>query len=106
MSVELGARRASAILLDIEGTTTPIAFVVEVLFPVRARAPATAISSSMRARPGPRTLSSSICTASTPGIATAGQRRATVGRQDPRRAPGIGRGYVEWLMDRDRKSTR
>ena len=33
MSIELGAKGVEAVVLDIEGTTTPIAFVYDVLFP-------------------------------------------------------------------------
>jgi enolase-phosphatase E1 len=90
------------ILLDIEGTTTPVAFVTEVLFPyVRTRL-----------------RSHLVAHANAPGYASivAGLRdeHAAVVRagetvplwtDDPSTRLDASLSFVEWLMDRDRKST-
>jgi len=82
-----------AILLDIEGTTTPIAFVHEVLFPyARAR-----VHDYLRQH------------ADDPGVrADVALLRAEYAAESPH-APDLPswnpESYVYWLMDRDRKST-
>jgi enolase-phosphatase E1 len=83
------------ILLDIEGTTTPIRFVYDVLFPfARARLPG-----FLRER------------AEVPGIReTVDALRAEHGREAAEALPawtgsGAAADYALWLMDRDRKST-
>jgi enolase-phosphatase E1 len=102
VSADPAAAATGAILLDIEGTTTPIAFVTQVLFPHarthlrshlerHARSPAYATllaafreehaSDSLRGEPVPPWVDE-------PESA----RRAAIAE------------YVEWLMDRDRKS--
>jgi enolase-phosphatase E1 len=88
-----GARRSrsvGAVLLDIEGTTTPIAFVYETLFPY-ARANLT------------RYLDEE---ASRPDVAGVLERLDHERAQDPE-APRVGSvvDYLQCLMDRDRKST-
>ena len=77
-----------AILLDIEGTTTPISFVYEVLFPY-ARAH---FRDYLRDHPGAEAI--------------ALLEREAAAEPDANRAPPAGEiaTYVEWLMDRDRKS--
>jgi enolase-phosphatase E1 len=97
----LGALRA--ILLDIEGTTTPIAFVYEVLFPY-ARRNLRRHLEQHAARPEYEALLDQL-------------RVEYNSDQDAREilppwtdAPAAARlssavGYCEWLMDRDRKST-
>jgi enolase-phosphatase E1 len=90
------------VLLDIEGTTTPIAFVHDVLFPyARARlrghlesAPAAEVDDTMAA------------------LAAEHARDAARGESPPAWQSGTPRerlesalAYLHWLMDRDRKST-
>jgi enolase-phosphatase E1 len=94
--------RAGAILLDIEGTTTPMAFVTEVLFPY-ARAHLRQHLEHHASRP------------EYAGIVTALREAHRLDAQsaDPPPAWDEAAGtrleavvrYVEWLMDRDRKST-
>ena len=76
---------ARAILLDIEGTTTPIAFVYDVLFPY-ARAHAAAY---LRENPDSEAIDLL-------------QQEWHSDSKDG--APADLSSYVEWLMDRDRKS--
>jgi len=81
-----------AILLDIEGTTTPIAFVYDVLFPyVRAH-----LRDYLRSRPDPDVVGS---------LKQERARDAALPKspQPDESLEGLA-GYVEWLMDRDRKS--
>ncbi len=82
-----------AILLDIEGTTTPIAFVYDVLFPY-ARAH---LREYLRDRPDPDAIDllKQEWTDEVAASAAPASPAAT--------APELAR-YVEWLMDRDRKS--
>src|SRR5262245_24416992 len=91
MTVRLSALGTRAIVLDVEGTTTPVEFVYQVLFPfARARAAA-----YLERHDG-----SDEC-------------RQAVARLEEERAADAARGeappeatidYVRWLMDRDRKS--
>jgi enolase-phosphatase E1 len=80
-----------AILLDIEGTTTPIEFVHQVLFPyARAR---------VREHLGPRDV-----------VVLREEYRAEAPAEDlpvwnPADETASAEAYVYWLMDRDRKST-
>jgi len=94
---------AGAILLDIEGTTTAVAFVTEVLFPYVRRH----LRSHLKARSGLPEYKSMIM-----GLraehASALRSGETVPRWDddpPTAFHEAIAGYVEWLMDRDRKST-
>lgn len=92
------------LLLDIEGTTTPIAFVTEVLFPY-ARAHVREYLEAHAADPG--------CTALIAQLRTEHQRAARTSDDAPphwtdeRASAAIDSAvrYVGWLMDRDRKST-
>jgi enolase-phosphatase E1 len=82
--------RADAVVLDIEGTTTPIAFVHTTLFGfVRER-----LSAFLDRRSGE------------PAVAAALARLAEehAAEADPARPDG-GEAWIRWLMDRDRKST-
>jgi len=86
------------VLLDIEGTTTPMSFVYDVLFPyARARMPA-----YLRARASEDDLRDVLAT-----LRVEWQEDARRGEQPPDWAhadiPAAAR-YLEWLMDRDRKS--
>jgi enolase-phosphatase E1 len=94
--------RAGAILLDIEGTTTPIAFVTEVLFPY-ARAHVREHLEHRASRPAYAEIITAL----------RAEHRLEQQSADPPPAWDDAAGswldapvrYVEWLMDRDRKST-
>ena len=92
-----------AILLDIEGTTTPVAFVTEVLFPyVR-----THLRSHLESR-ADAPSSESITMALRAEHAAAMRVGETVppwADDPPAERRNAIAAYVEWLMDRDRKST-
>lgn len=80
----------AAVLLDIEGTTTPIAFVYQTLFPYA------------RAHLAPYLAQH----AATPHVASIIDRLERERTADPDTPPaGPIAGYIEWLMDHDRKST-
>ena len=99
--IALAARGIRAVLLDIEGTTTPIAFVHDVLFPyARAR-----LRTFLER---PRT--------SDDVAGAIGQLAIEHARETPREPPppwpdhdpkdiDAVAGYAAWLIDRDRKST-
>jgi enolase-phosphatase E1 len=82
-----------AILLDIEGTTTPIEFVHEVLFPY-ARARVHDFLEQQAHDPGVRA-----------DIAVLQAEHAAESAQSAEVPPWDPEAYVYWLMDRDRKST-
>ena len=102
VSVHLAERGVRAVLLDIEGTTTPIAFVHEVLFPfARAR-----LDGWLTAAAGSGDLA-----AITTQLASEHAEDLSRGEPVPewrREGPAELRASVEaysaWLMDRDRKS--
>src|SRR6266480_1295750 len=82
-----------AILLDIEGTTTPIAFVQQVLFPyARARVH----DYLARHADDPEVHAD---------IELLRAEHAAESAHEPRLPPWDPEAYVYWLMDRDRKST-
>ena len=91
MTVSLSALQLRAIVLDIEGTTTPIDFVYTVLFPF-ARAHA---GEFLR-----REAESSACRSAIEGLLLEQIEDRSHGLQPP--APLVE--YIEWLMDADRKS--
>jgi enolase-phosphatase E1 len=98
VSVSLHDRGIRVVLLDIEGTTTPMAFVYEVLFPyARAR-----LASYLRAHITAEDLRDELAT-----LRVEWQEEARKGEEPPPWAladvPAAAR-YLEWLMDRDRKS--
>jgi enolase-phosphatase E1 len=98
VTIRLAERGLGAVLLDIEGTTTPIAFVHDVLFPY-ARARAAAYLAAHRGTPDDEEIRRRL----------AGEHAEDVrnGQQPPSLQPDEAHGlvpYVEWLMDRDRKS--
>jgi len=82
-----------AILLDIEGTTTPIEFVHQVLFPY-ARARVHAYLKQYADDPGVRA-----------DVALLRAEYAAESPDAPDLPPWNPEAYVYWLMDRDRKST-
>jgi enolase-phosphatase E1 len=99
VTIELEARGIRGVVLDIEGTTTPISFVYDVLFPY-ARAHLAeylrANSDQDEVRDAGRLL------------ADEHARDLTSDDKPPPLAPGASGvalvPYLEWLMDRDRKS--
>jgi enolase-phosphatase E1 len=100
------ARETSGIalvLLDIEGTTTPIAFVAEVLFPYarrRLRSHFDENGGSAEYQSIVNALRAEHAVAQSDGEAVPAWDDTSAGAS---RASVIA--YVEWLMDRDRKST-
>jgi len=80
----------AAVLLDIEGTTTPIAFVYQTLFPY------------VRAHLAPY-LDEHAATGPVASIINGLERERAADSHAP--PPGPIGSYIEWLMDRDRKST-
>ena len=98
MTFGLREHGVQVVLLDIEGTTTPIAFVYDVLFPyARAR-----LNAYLRAHLGEDELRDVVAT-----LRVEWQEDAAAKHQPPPWAladiPAAAR-YLEWLMDRDRKS--
>ncbi len=98
MTTRLHDRGVRVVLLDIEGTTTPIAFVYDVLFPyARAR-----LVSYLRAHIAEEPLRDTLAT-----LRVEWQEDARMGQEPPPWAladvPAAAR-YLEWLMERDRKS--
>jgi len=80
----------AAVLLDIEGTTTPIAFVYQTLFPY------------VRAHLAPY-LDQQAATPHVASIIDRLERERAADSDAPSSGPIAA--YIEWLMDRDRKST-
>ena len=102
MTIALGERGARGVVLDIEGTTTPVAFVYDVLFPyarVRLREYLAENRESEELRDVFRGLRAERL-AEVVGGAAPPEIDATSGDE----ALGSVATYVEWLMDRDRKS--
>lgn len=102
MTADLTAREIRAVLLDIEGTTTPMAFVYEVLFPF-ARAHLGDYLDARRESPEVREV--------TIQLAAEHALDRARGETPPEwRTGNLGetidsvREYAGWLMDRDRKS--
>ena len=91
MTVRLGSLQTRAIVLDIEGTTTPATFVYEVLFPF-ARAHAAAFLEQHGDTPA--------CRAAVAALRDEQSLDRTQGAAPP---PDL-LGYILWLTDRDRKS--
>ena len=94
--------RAGAILLDIEGTTTPVSFVTQVLFPYARRR----LRSHLMAQAGAPGYDS-IVTALREERAAEGAGETVPCRADDSPGERLDAivAYVEWLMDHDRKST-
>jgi enolase-phosphatase E1 len=98
VTIDLARRGLSTVLLDIEGTTTPIAFVHDVLFPF-ARAHLAAWCRDHAASTDYRDVVAR--------LAAEHARDSARGEQVPRWTADAGpsiQAYVHWLMDRDRKS--
>ncbi len=98
MTVRLAARGVACVLLDIEGTTTPISFVHEVLFRF-AREHLDDYLTAERGSPGIREVTRLLAAEHADDAARGDAPPAATGGDD--RWLGD---YVRWLMDRDRKS--
>lgn len=97
MTVRLGARGVGCVLLDIEGTTTPISFVHDVLFRF-ARQHLESYLRDERNSAALRDIVYRLRAEHTEDVAR--------GESPPPYEDGIGwpLAYLRWLMDRDRKS--
>ncbi len=86
------------VLLDVEGTTTPVDFVYRVLFP-EARARARGFLEAHAADPD--------VALDVAGLREEHARDTTAGRHPPEweESPAAIAAYVRWLMDQDRKAT-
>ena len=93
---------ARIVLLDIEGTTTPIDFVYQVLFPY-ARKHVAAFLSAHRAADDVRADIQQLIEENA-GDAAQGTVPAIDTRNDEARLASVA-AYAEWLMDQDRKTT-
>ena len=103
MTIDLRAARIQAVVLDIEGTTTPIAFVYEVLFPFVRRHLGQFLAEnwdSERVRHAVDRLRHEWT-----GDVRAGEKPPAWPDAAATQAPAALEPYVEWLMDRDRKSS-
>ena len=103
MSAREAPTRIEAILLDIEGTTTPIAFVVDVLFPY-ARTHLRRHLEELAASPVHASLLDQLRTERA-GDQRAGEPVPAWVDTPPAARLESAASYAEWLMDRDRKST-
>jgi enolase-phosphatase E1 len=92
--VSAGLAGVQAILLDVEGTTTPIAFVVEKLFPYARTHLRRHVEQHATAPEYARLLER---------LREEHDRDRDAGQRVPAWADPVA--YLEWLMDRDRKST-
>jgi len=88
------APSARVVLLDIEGTTTPISFVHDTLFPF-ARARLDAFLAERWEAPEVQAAVSTLA---------AERPRESFPDQSSEMTPEVVSGFVRWLMDRDRKS--
>jgi enolase-phosphatase E1 len=100
VTIRLAKRGIGAVLLDIEGTTTPIAFVHDVLFPY-ARARAAAYLAAHRGTPDDEEIRRRLAAEHAEDVRNGQQPPSLQQDDDPTRGLVP---YVEWLMDRDRKS--
>jgi enolase-phosphatase E1 len=100
MTISLSAQNIRGLLLDIEGTTTPVAFVYDVLFPFARARVRDYLSRHLAAdevrldveRLRAEHAKDVVDGLSPPPITTSPELESIVG-------------YVNWLIDRDRKST-
>ena len=88
-----------ALLLDVEGTTTPIDFVTRTLFPY-AREHVSVFLAARRGEPGVAEDLARLCEENAADVA-GGEGAPAWGAGSAEEVVG----YVHWLMDRDRKST-
>ena len=102
MSVSLSATGTRAVVLDIEGTTTPIAFVYDVLFPFARVHAREYLEREWTSEP----CRAAVALLRDEHAADVAQNRAAAPWADDSLATQIASvaAYVEWLMGRDRKS--
>ena len=103
MSEPSAAARAGAVLLDIEGTTTPVTFVTDVLFPY-AR---THLRSHLEEHAGSHEYDSLFTRLHEEHRAASagGETPPSWAADSPPARRAAVAAFVDWLMDRDRKST-
>jgi enolase-phosphatase E1 len=99
---QLGERGIQAVLLDIEGTTTPIAFVYEVLFPFARKALRSYLREHLEASDLREPLHQ-LHEEWTHDLAHGAPPPAWPDAPHDRRVDSVA-AYAEWLMDRDRKA--
>jgi len=99
VSVRFDRGAVDAIVLDIEGTTTPVDFVTDTLFPY-ARRHLRSHLAAQRDRPALREAIDRLRHEWDDEVARGGTPPPWIDGSDEALAE-----YVEWLMDRDRKST-
>lgn len=102
MKFQLGERGIQAVLLDIEGTTTPIAFVYEVLFPFARKALRSYLREHLEA-PDLREPLRQLHEEWTHDMAEGAPPPARPDAPRDQQVDSIA-AYAEWLMDRDRKA--
>jgi enolase-phosphatase E1 len=102
MTIHLAVSGIRAVLLDIEGTTTPIAFVHEVLFPY-ARARLAEYLVSQADSPAVADVLRRLAAEHAESVAR-GERPPPLLQQHAARWRDSTVDYAKWLMDRDRKS--
>jgi len=100
--IPLAARGLRAVLLDIEGTTTPMAFVHEVLFPFARTRLAEYLSAHWR-EPGTDEIREKLADEHAADRAR-GEQPPMLVTPDETDAVRSLVAYANWLMDRDRKS--
>lgn len=102
MTVDLRRQRVYAVLLDIEGTTTPLAFVEETLYPFARRN----LADYLEARRDSEALVRAIAELAAEHAAESDPAGPPPPWHSGTMAETLAsvRAYVPWLMDRDRKS--
>jgi enolase-phosphatase E1 len=99
--VQVDRRVLDAVVLDIEGTTTPIAFVYEVLFPFARRH----VRELLRERRGSPALADAMVRLQLEWADDVARGEAPPPWSDASDVDlSLVAAYIEWLMDRDRKS--
>jgi enolase-phosphatase E1 len=94
-----GGDAVRGVVLDIEGTTTPVSFVYDVLFPyARAR-----LREFLAVHAGDQVVRNALRLLAAEWSSDASDRKAP--RASPDSDLAAASHYLEWLMDRDRKST-
>ena len=104
MTLRLRTLGAACVLLDIEGTTTPIAFVYDVLFPF-ARASVRQFLSDYGSSPDVRAAIEGLRSEWTDEVSRGNGPPPWPRTKASTDDVGAVASYIEWLMDRDRKST-
>jgi enolase-phosphatase E1 len=102
VTFRLADRRIQTVVLDIEGTTTPVAFVYEVLFPFARRALPSYIRDHLDT-PGLRETLSHLREEWVSDLARGESPPDWQDHDREQRISGV-TAYLAWLMDRDRKS--